>query len=62
MKSYAPIIHNSIERDSRLHWHPIVEVRHKGVLIYMVTAVKGHLQQAQAAAQGMRETEAILRG
>jgi len=61
-KNRPSIIHNSIERDSRLKWHPIIEVRHKGVLIYAVGAVKGWMIAAQAAAAGMRETEAILRG
>lgn len=56
------VIHNEIERDKRLKWHPTIQLRHKGVIIYACTAVKGYLQQAKAVAVGMQETEALLNG
>lgn len=54
------VIHNAIERDRRLMWHPIIELRHNGVVIYACTAVKGYMQPARAAAQGMKETRSLL--
>lgn len=61
-KPHPVVVHNSIERDNRLKWHPTLELRHKGVLIYACTAVKGYMQKAQAAAVGAQETRAILNG
>ena len=57
-----PVIHQTIERDNRLRWHPQIELRHKGVLIYAVTAVKGYWQAGEAVVHATRETQALLRG
>ena len=54
------VIHNAIERDRHMKWHPLIELRHNGVVIYACTAVKGYMQPARAAAQGMQETRMLL--
>lgn len=55
-----PVVHNYIERDKRLRWHPAIEIRHKGIVIYAITATEGYMQPAKAVRHAMREVEAII--
>lgn len=43
------IIHTHIERDRRKLWHPVLELRHRGRVIYALTFVKGYVMRGKAA-------------
>lgn len=60
MKPHPPVLHNSIERDNKLKWHPVIELRHKGVLIYAIASVKGYIQPGIAAQHGLQDVKALL--
>lgn len=58
----AALIYTSVERDSRLFWHPVIEIRERGQQIRIMTALQGYYSRQQAEREAAREAQRLERG
>lgn len=55
-------IYTHVERDNRLHWHPVIVIKARGVQVWAATGLQGYMSVADAAKAGQREAERLEKG
>lgn len=53
------MIHTRIERDKRRIWHPVIEIRERGAVVFGVAAVKGYARTEIAAVEALKEAKRL---
>ena len=60
-KPYTSLVYTAIERDKRGYWHPVIEVRERGTLVWSVVSVDGVNSAVQAQRAAALEARRIVR-
>lgn len=55
-------IYTSVERDNRLLWHPVIEIRQRGTWVRTIVALKGCQSRQDAERAAAREAQRLEKG
>lgn len=55
-------IYTSVERDNRLRWHPVIEIRVRGQWVRTITGLQGYYDRQQAEKEAAREAQRLEKG
>lgn len=55
-------IYTSVERDNRLFWHPVIEIRQRGRWVRTITGLRGYFNRQQAEREAAKEAQRLEKG